>query len=64
MGLAVLPTFMVAADLAAGRLVPVIEAFAPHPLGIHAAYPQGKRVPAKTRAFVDLLAAHFRTPRW
>jgi DNA-binding transcriptional LysR family regulator len=64
MGLAVLPTFMVAQDLAAGRLVRVIDAFAPHPLGIHAAYPQGKRVPAKTRAFVDLLAAWFRTPRW
>jgi len=44
--------------------VRVIDAFAPHPLGIHAAYPQGKRVPAKTRAFVDLLAAWFRTPRW
>jgi DNA-binding transcriptional LysR family regulator len=64
MGLAVLPTFMVATDLAAGRLVRVIDSFAPHPLGIHAAYPQGRRVPAKTRAFVDLLAAHFRTPRW
>jgi DNA-binding transcriptional LysR family regulator len=64
MGLAVLPTFMVAADLAAGRLVPVVESFAPHPLGIHAAYPQGKRLPAKTRAFIDLLAAHFRTRRW
>jgi DNA-binding transcriptional LysR family regulator len=64
MGLAVLPTFMVAGDLSAGRLVRVIDAFAPHPLGIHAAYPQGKRVPAKTRAFVDLLAAWFRTPRW
>jgi DNA-binding transcriptional LysR family regulator len=64
MGLAVLPTFMVSGDLEAGRLVRVIDAFAPHPLGIHAAYPQGKRVPAKTRAFVDLLAAWFRTPRW
>jgi DNA-binding transcriptional LysR family regulator len=64
MGLAVLPTFMVARELAEGRLVRVIDAFAPHPLGVHAAYPQGKRVPAKTRAFVDLLAAWFRTPRW
>jgi DNA-binding transcriptional LysR family regulator len=64
MGLTVLPTFMVAKDLEAGRLVRVIDAFVPHPLGIHAAYPQGKRVPAKTRAFVDLLAAWFRTPRW
>jgi DNA-binding transcriptional LysR family regulator len=64
MGLAVLPTFMVATDLAAGRLVPVIDSFSPHPLEIFAAYPQGKRVPAKTRAFIDLLAGHFRTRRW
>jgi DNA-binding transcriptional LysR family regulator len=64
MGLAVLPTFMVAADLAAGRLQPVVDAFVPQKLGIYAAYPQGKRVPAHTRAMVDLLAAHFRSPRW
>jgi DNA-binding transcriptional LysR family regulator len=64
MGLAVLPTFMVASDLAAGRLQPVLDAFLPSKLGIYAAYPQARPVPTKTRAFVDLLAAHFRTPRW
>jgi DNA-binding transcriptional LysR family regulator len=64
MGLAVLPTFMIAGDLAAGRLRRVLPAFAPAKLGIYAAHPEGKRVPGKTRAFVDLLAAHFRTPRW
>ena len=42
----------------------VLDAFVPTKLGIYAAHPQGKRVPGKTRAFVDLLAAHFRTPRW
>ena len=56
MGLAVLPTFMIASDLVAGRLVPVVPAFVPLRLGIYAMYPQGKRVPAKTRAFVDHLA--------
>jgi DNA-binding transcriptional LysR family regulator len=64
MGLAVLPTFMIAGDLAAGRLRPVIDSFVPARLGIYAAYPEGRRVPGKTRAFADLLAAHFRTPRW
>ena len=64
MGLAVLPTFMIADDLAAGRLRRVVPAFLPTRLGIYAAYPQGKRVPSKTRAFVDALAAHFRVPRW
>jgi DNA-binding transcriptional LysR family regulator len=64
MGLTVLPTFMIAGDLAAGRLVPLVESFVPVKVGIYAAYPEGKRVPGKTRAFVDVLAAHFRTPRW
>jgi DNA-binding transcriptional LysR family regulator len=56
MGLAVLPTFMIASDLAARRLVPVVPAFVPLRLGVYAMHPQGKRVPAKTRAFVDHLA--------
>ncbi len=65
MGLAVLPTFMVAGQLAAGRLRTVLDAdFAGTPLGIHAVYPEGPRPPSKVRAFVDLLVAHFRTPRW
>ena len=64
MGLAVLPTFMIADDLTAGRLRRVVPEFLPTRLGIYAAYPQGKRVPTKTRAFVDALAAHFRVPRW
>lgn len=64
MGLAVLPTFMIADDLSTGRLRRVVPAFVPTRLGIYAAYPQGKRVPSKTRAFVDALTAHFRVPRW
>jgi DNA-binding transcriptional LysR family regulator len=64
MGLAVLPTFMIADDLAAERLRRVVPAFLPTRLGIYAAYPQGKRVPSKTRALVDALAAYFRVSRW
>ena len=63
MGLAVLPRFMVAADLDAGRLRPVIDSFEGVALGIFAVYPrppQGGRPPPKVRAFVDLLVAHFR----
>jgi DNA-binding transcriptional LysR family regulator len=55
MGLAVMPTFMIASELAAGRLVRVVPAFVPTRLGVYAMYSQGKRVPAKTRAFVDHL---------
>jgi DNA-binding transcriptional LysR family regulator len=63
MGLAVLPRFMVAADLDAGRLRQVIDSFEGVALGIYAVYPDppGGRPPPKVRAFVDLLAAHFRT---
>jgi len=64
MGLAVLPLFMIAEDLVAGRLQRVVPSFLPTELGIHAVYPQGRRVPSKTRAFVELLASHFRTPPW
>jgi DNA-binding transcriptional LysR family regulator len=63
MGLCVLPRFMIAADLAAGRLRPVIDSFEGVGLGIYAVYPQpqGARPAPKVRAFVDLLAAHFRS---
>jgi DNA-binding transcriptional LysR family regulator len=64
MGLAVLPTFMVAADVAAGRLRLVVDSFAGVELGVYAVYPQVQRPPGKVRALVDLLVAHFRTPRW
>ena len=72
MGLAVLPSFMVAPDLAAGRLCPVVASFLPTRLGIYAAFPPGapgprrgsQRVPPKVRAFVDVLVAHFQTRRW
>lgn len=64
MGLAVLPRFMIAADLDAGRLRPVIDTFEGVALGIYAVYPlplpQGGRPSPKVRAFVDLLAAYFR----
>ena len=64
MGLVVLPAFMVAADVVAGRLRPVVDSFHGVDLGIYAVYPQTRRPPGKVRSFVDLLVTHFRTPRW
>ena len=49
MGLAVLPRFMIAADLDAGRLRPVIDSFEGVALGIYAVYPEP---PAPGRAAV------------
>jgi len=64
MGLAVLPSFMVARDIQAGRLIPVVDSFQGVELGVYALYPQARPVPGKVRALVDLLVASFRTPPW
>jgi DNA-binding transcriptional LysR family regulator len=48
--------FSVEADLAAGRLVPLLEAFNPGDVEtIHAVFVGGTNVPARVRAFVDFL---------
>jgi len=64
MGLAVLPRFMVASDLAAGRLRIALETLYAPSLGIYAVYPETRRPPSKVRKFVDCLLLHFKTPRW
>jgi DNA-binding transcriptional LysR family regulator len=64
LGLAVLPRFMVSADLAAGRLTTVLDSLYAPALGIYAVYPEGRRVPGKVRTFVDALATHFAKRRW
>jgi DNA-binding transcriptional LysR family regulator len=63
-GLAVLPTFMIADDLRAGRLVVVLAGWSYVRLAVHALYPAGATVPAKVRAFVDAMAEALRTPPW
>ena len=55
-GLSVLPDYVVANDLAAGRLVQVLPGWGLPSGGIHAVYPTSRFRPAKVRAFVDLLA--------
>lgn len=54
-GLSVLPDYVVAEDLAAGRLVPVLPQWTLPSGGIHAVFPAARFRPAKVRAFVDLL---------
>jgi DNA-binding transcriptional LysR family regulator len=55
-GLSVLPDYVVADDLAAGRLVQVLPQWQLPSGGIHAVFPAARFRPAKVRAFVDLLA--------
>jgi DNA-binding transcriptional LysR family regulator len=64
LGLCVLPRFMVAEDLAEGRLVSVLEAFLRRPVGIYAVHAAGRRPPARVRALIDALAAAFRRSPW
>ena len=58
-GIALLPDYVVSDDLRAGRLVPLMTAFRPAELPIHAIYPHSRFVPAKVRTFIGCLAARF-----
>ena len=57
-GIARLARWHVAADIAAGRLVPLLEEFNPgDEEATHAVYVgQGRHLPARVRAFLDFLA--------
>lgn len=54
-GIVLLPTFIVASDLAAGRLVEVLRDYRFGTLGIHAVYPHRRHLSLKVRALVDHL---------
>ncbi|EME68957.1 putative transcriptional regulator, LysR family protein [Paramagnetospirillum caucaseum] len=56
-GLSVLPDFLVADDLAAGRLVQLLPDWTLPSGGIHVVFPQSRFRPAKVRAFVRILEA-------
>ncbi len=56
LGLVRLPTVLVAEDVRAGLLVPVLEAVTPPGLPISAVFPSSRQVPPKVRAFLDTLA--------
>ncbi|MBN9527258.1 MAG: LysR family transcriptional regulator [Alphaproteobacteria bacterium] len=58
-GLAQLPTWLFAEELAAGTVVPVLEDFAPPPYPISAVTPGGRLQPGRVRAFADFLAEAF-----
>ena len=53
MGLVQAPHYMVADELATGRVVEVLERFRPEPLPISLVYPSHRRVPPRVRALID-----------
>jgi DNA-binding transcriptional LysR family regulator len=64
-GIALLPTFLVGPDIAAGRLSIVLPDYPPVDLAIYALYAPNRYLAAKTRVFVDFLAARFGDrPEW
>jgi len=64
-GVAILPTFLIAEDIAEGRLVPLLPGYDTLFGGIYALYPHSRHLSPKIRAFVDFLAARFGSvPEW
>ncbi|MCY1164080.1 HTH-type transcriptional regulator DmlR [compost metagenome] len=61
-GIAWRSTWEVEAEVAAGRLVTVLDAFAAPPNGIYAVFPQRKHLPLRVRLWIDFLKHHFSEP--
>ncbi len=59
-GLAWRSLWEVGADIAAGRLVTILDDFAAPPVGIYAVVPQRRHLPLRVRLFIDLLKATWR----
>ncbi|MBI1395965.1 MAG: LysR family transcriptional regulator [Betaproteobacteria bacterium] len=57
-GLALLPSWLVAQDVAAGRLGTVLDDAMPAPAEISVIYPASQRTTMRVRAYVDDLATH------
>ena len=56
LGITVQPDFLVQEHLANGTLVPVLQTFAPPPLGIYAILPSNRLITQRQRAMLDFLA--------
>ncbi|RYX96792.1 MAG: LysR family transcriptional regulator [Comamonadaceae bacterium] len=61
-GIAWRSTWEVEAEIAAGRLVAVLEDFAAPPNGIYAIFPQRKHLPLRVRLWIDFLKHHYGQP--
>jgi len=59
LGLVQMPTFMAAAHLASGELVPVLEEWSTPGLPVYVVYPPNRHLSAKVRVFVDWMAELF-----
>ena len=51
------PAFIVRTEIAAGKLVPILDGFEPLPRTAFAIYPSSRFIPGKVRALTDIIAA-------
>ncbi len=63
-GLICVPAFMIASELKAGELVPILTQFTPFEFSIDALYPHRRHLSAKVRTFLDIVAKHFHRANW
>lgn len=64
-GIARLATFMIGADIKAGRLVPLLTDYDSQPVPLYAVYPHRRHLSPKVRALVDFLIAEYSPhPPW
>ncbi|MDB5928362.1 MAG: LysR family transcriptional regulator [Polaromonas sp.] len=61
-GIAWRSTWEVESEIAAGRLVAVLEDFAAPPNGIYALFPQRRHLPLRVRLWIDFLKHHYSQP--
>ena len=61
-GVVMAPNFVADPHLAAGRLLPLLTAYASPPRGIYAVYPHARHVARRLRALIDFLVARLAAP--
>ncbi|MDF1486281.1 LysR family transcriptional regulator [Ramlibacter sp. H39-3-26] len=64
LGIAWRSTWEVASDIQAGRLVPLLDAFAAPPNGIYAVFPHAKHLPLRVRLWIDFLKRSYSRPEY
>jgi len=65
LGITLLPTFIVGAEIRAGRLIPVLAQYTPSEIAMYTIFPSRRYMAARVRTFVDFLANYFgEMPDW
>lgn len=64
LGVAILPSFILAGDVRKGRLIRVLETEKIFEVPIHVLYAGRRNMPLRTRAFLDFLVERFANPTW